>query len=125
MKSIKIDYSVSKLRVCNDTLWVGGSVNGVFLYNFDLEQIKHIEHPQFKCVTSVVKTPTGVIVFDFHAGVHQLNHQGDYTNLICSGRFSDGTLTSHNKIYALNCIQGKIYTFVRNQNRWVKDIKFK
>ena len=125
MKSVDIDYWPTKLCVYNDELWVGGYDQGVFLYNLDLVQIKHIEHPQFKCVISVVKTPTGVIVCDSDTGVHHLNHQGDYTNLICSDNFSDACLTIDKKIYCLNYKQGEIHTFVRNQNSWVKDTQFK
>ena len=62
---------------------------------------------------------------DSGTGVHHLNHQGDYTNLICLGCFSDACLTNDNKIYALNYKQGEIHTFVRIQNSWVKDIQFK
>ena len=125
MKSVDIDYCPTKLCVYNDELWVGGYDQGVFLYNLDLDQIKHIVHPQFKCVISVVKTPTGVIVCDSDTGLHHLNHQGDYTNLICSDNFSDACLTKQNEIYALNNKQGEIHTFVRNQNSWVKDTKFR
>ena len=109
----------------NDELWVGGGDNGVFLHNLHLDQIKHIEHPQFKCVTSVLKTATGVIVCDSGTGIHHLNHQCDYTNHICAGKFSDVSLANDKKIYALNYRQGKIHTFVRNQNSWVKDTQFK
>ena len=73
----------------------------MFLYNLDLELIKHIKHPQFKCVTSIAKTPTGVVVCDRDTDVHHLNHQGDHKNLIPSNCFSDVCLTSDNKIYAL------------------------
>ena len=113
--------------MCNNELWVGGRDQGVFLYKLHLDQIKQaeqIEHPQFKCVTSVLKTPTGVIVCDGDTGVHHLNHQGDYTN-ICSGRFSDASLVNDKKTYPLNYRQGKIHSFVRNQNSWVKDTQFK
>ena len=125
MKCVKIDYTPSKLCVCNNELWVGVYSKGVLLYNLDSEQIKHIEHPQFEWVTSVMKTPTGVIVCDRDTGVHHLNHQGDYTNLICLGTFSDGSLSTDKKIYALNYKQGEIHTFVRNQNSWVKDTQLK
>ena len=60
-----------------------------------------------------------------YTGVHHLNHQGDYTNLISSGKFIDVTFTNDNSIYALNYEQGEIHTFVRNQNNWVKDTQFK
>ena len=125
MKCVDIDYSPSKLCVCNDELWVGGYNKGVFLYTLDLHQIKHIEHPQFQIVTGVLKTATGVIVCDSETGVHHLNHQGDYTSLICSGRFCDASLANDKKIYALNYEQGKNLTFLRNQNGWVKDTQFK
>ena len=125
VKCVDIDFHSSKLCVCIDELWVGGYSMGVFVYNLDLELIKHIEHPQFKHVTGVVKTPTGVIVCDRNTGVHHLNHQGDYTNLISSGKFSDISLTTDNKMYALNYSQGEIHIFVRNQNSWVKDTQFK
>ena len=125
MKCVDIEYCASKLCVCNDELWVGGSDVGVFLYNLYLDQIRHIKHPQFKWVTSIVKTATGVIVCDSDTGVHHLNHQGDYTNRICAGKFSDACLTIDKKIYCLNYEQGEIHTFVRNQNSWVKDTQFK
>ena len=125
MKSVDIDYMSAKLCVYNDEMWVGsGNDKGVYVYNLDLEQTKHIEHPRLQHVTSVLKTPTGVIVCDGDTGVHHLNHQGDYTNLICLGCFSDISLTN-DKIYALNYKQGEIHTFVRNQNSWVKDTHFK
>ena len=121
---VKMNYYPSKLCVCNDGLWVGGYCMGVIFYNLDLEIIKLIKHSLFECVTGVLKTPTGVIVCDGDTGVHHLNHQGDYTNLISSGSFSDASLTSDNKIYALNYKQGEIH-FVRNQNSWVKDTHIK
>ena len=111
--------------MCNDELWVGGHDEGIIVYNLDLEQIKHIEHPQFEDVTCVLKTPTGMIVCDSDTGVHHLNHQGDYTNLISSSRFSDTCLPSNDKIYALNYEQGEIHTFVRKHDSWVKNTQFK
>ena len=125
VKCVQRDYIPPRLFVCNDELWVGGWDKGVFVYNSDLEQIKHIEHPQLKCVNGVVKTPTGVIVCDCNTGIHHLNYQGDYTNLICTGHFSDIWLSSANKLYALECEQGEIYIYVRNQNSWAKDTQFK
>ena len=125
MKCIDINYVPSKLCVYNDELWVGGWDKGVFVYNLNLQQTNDIEHHKFQAVTSVLNTPTGVIVCDCNTGVHHLNHQGDFTNLICSGRFSDACLTSNNKIYALEGEQDEIYTFVRNQNSWARDTQFK
>ena len=125
MKCVDIDYTPQKLCVCNDVLWVGSYNKGVFLYNLELNLIKHIEHPQLHNVRSVVKTPTGVIVCDRDTGVHHLNHQGEYTNLICAGCYSDACLTGANQIYALAWKQGEIHTFVRNQNTWEKDTQFK
>ena len=119
-----MNYVPSKLCVYNDELWVGAYDSGIFFYNSDLEKIKHIEHPQFKWITGVLKTPTGMIVCDSNTGVHHLNHQGDYTNLISSDCFSDVCLTSHNKIYALNYEQAEIHSFVRYHNSWLKDTQF-
>ena len=124
-KHIDIDYIPEKLCLCNDELWVANGDKGVFQYNLGLELINCIEHPQFKWITSFLKTPTGVIVCDCYRGLHHFNHQGDYTNLICSDLFSDVCLTRQNKIYALNYKQGEIHTFVRNQSSWVKDTQFK
>ena len=114
----------TKLHACNDELWVGVYKEGVFVYNLDLEQTKHIEHPQLRNVRGVVKTPEGVIVCDCDTGVHQLNHQGDYTNLICSSQFSDVCLTSQNKIYALECNPGEIHIFGRDKSSWSKETQF-
>ena len=125
MKCVDINFDPSKLNVCNDELWVGGRDKGVLVYNLDLGETRHVEHPQLKNVTGALKTPEGVIVCDGSTGVHHLNHQGDYTSLICSGCFSDASLTGDNKLYVLQCEQGEIHTFVRNQNSWVKDIQFK
>ena len=125
MNCVDIKYTPSKMCTYNDELWVGGYDDGVFLYNLELEPIKHIKHPQFKQVTSVLRTPSDMIVCDSDTGVHHCNYQGDYTNFICSGHFSDACLSNDNKIYALNYKQGEIHTFVRNQNSWVKDSQFK
>ena len=125
MKCVRINYNPLSLFVGNDELWVGGSGKGIFVYNLQLEQIKHIEYPQLKWVTNVVKTPTGVIVSDSDTGVHHLNHQGEYTNRICFGFFSDVCLTSDNKMYALDYKQGEIHIFITNENSWVKDTQFK
>ena len=125
MKCVDIDYLPTKLCVYNDELWVGAFEDGVFLYNLDLEQIKHIEHPQLQNVTGIVNTPTGVIVCDGDTGVHHLNHQGDYTNLIGSGHISDACLTSDNKIYTFEYKHGEVHSFVRTENSWVKDTQFK
>ena len=125
MKSVDTDCYPSTLCVCNDGLWVGGRKQGLFIYNIDLQQTKHIEHCQLQEVTGVIKTPTGVIVCDCNTGVHHLNHQGNYTNLVSSGHFSDACLDSPNRVDALEYKQGEIHAFVRNQNRWVKDIWFK
>ena len=122
---VEMDCHLSKLCVYNDELWVGGCSKGVFVYNLDLEQIKHIVHSQLEYITSVLKTPEDVIVCEKNTGVHHLNHQGDYTNLICTGHFSDVCLTSDTKIYALNYKQREIYTFVRKQNSWIFDTQFK
>ena len=124
MKCVNLHYLPLKLCVYNDELWVDGASKGIFVCNLQLEQIKHIKHPHFSQAASVVKTPTGVIVCDNNAGLHHLNHQGDYTNRICVGHFGDASLTSDNKIYALNYKQGEIHTFVSYQNSWVKDTQF-
>ena len=125
VKCADINCYPQKLFVCSDGLWVAGYNQGVFVYNLDLDLIRHIEHRNFHLVTSVLKAPTGVIVCDSDTGIHHLNHQGDYTNLICSGCYSDASLTGDNKIYALDCRQGEIHTFLRNLNSWVKDTQFK
>ena len=122
---VDIDFEPQKLCVCNDELWVGSQDEGVFVYNLNLEQTRHIEHPILRKVRSVVKTPTGMIVCDRDTGVHHLNYQGEYTNLIYSGHFSDACLTNDLKLYALEWKKGVIHTFVRNQNSWVKDTQFK
>ena len=98
---ILVYYSPQKLFLFNDELWVGAYNKGVFVYNLDFKKSNQVKHPQFHKVTGVLKTATGVIVCDCSTGVHHLNHQGHYTNLICSGCFSDACLTSDNKIYAL------------------------
>ena len=95
------------------------------MYNLDLEQTKHITHGQFKSVTGVVKTGTDVIVCDSTTGVHHLNQHGEYLTLICAGCFSDVCLTNTDTIYALEHKERKIHTFVRNQNGWVTDTRFK
>ena len=125
IKRVATDVPPSKLYICDDELWVAGTEKGIYVYNLDLELTNRIKHPQFKCVTGVLKTPTGVIVCDSDTGVHHLNHQGDYINLICSGHFSDVCLISPNKIFALEYKQSEIYTLVRNQDSWVKDTHFK
>ena len=66
-----------------------------------------------------------MIVCDRDTGVHHLSHHGDYTNLLCSGHFSDICLVSDDKIYALDWKEGKIHTFVSNLNGWVEDTQFK
>ena len=95
------------------------------MYDLNLQQTNHIQHHQLQNVSSVAKAPTGVIVCDYDTGLHHLNHQGLYTNLISSGHFVDASLTSNNKIYALEYVLGEIHTFVKNENSWVKDTKFK
>ena len=62
---------------------------------------------------------------DSNTGLHHLNHQGDYTNLISSGSFCDACLSSTDKIYALNYKQGEIHTFSKIQNSWAKGTQFK
>ena len=111
--------------MCSDELWVCAFDKSVFVFNLDLEQTQHIEHPQLRCVTGVVNTPTGVIVSEYYTGLHHLTHHGDYTNPISSGSFSDVCLNSTDQIYALECKKCEIHIFVQNQNGWVKDTQFK
>ena len=94
VKCIDLTFNPSKLCACNDELWVGGWDKGIYVFDLDLEQTNHIEHDQLEYVSSVIKTLTGMIVCDFKTGIHHLNHKGNYTNLICSGSFSDVCLTS-------------------------------
>ena len=109
VRCIDIEFYPEKLCLCNDELWVGGWYKGVFVYDLNLQQTNHIQHHQLQNVSSVAKAPTGVIVCDYNTGVHHLNHQGLYTNLISSGHFVDASVTSNNKIYALEYVQGDIH----------------
>ena len=95
VKCVDIHFDPSKLNVCNDGLWVGVCDKGVLMYNLHLGETRHIEHHQLQNDTGVLKTPEGVIVCDGDTGMHHLNHQGDYTNLICSSSFSDASLTNN------------------------------
>ena len=103
LKRVDLDFIPSDLCVCSNELWVGARDKGILVFNFNLEQINHIKGHQLQLqdVISLVTTPTGVIVCDRDTGVHHLNHQGDYTNLICSGNFSDAYLASIDSLYAL------------------------
>ena len=125
VKGVGIDYHPHKLFLCNDELWVAAWDKGIFVYSLDLEQTKHIEHFQFKSVTGVLKTPTGVIVCDYDTGVHLINHQGYYISFICSGFYSDVCLINRNKFFALEYQKGELRTFVKSKTNWVKDAQFK
>ena len=113
-----------KLCVYRDELWVGCGDKGVFVYNTDLEEIKHVKNSQFKYVTSLCVTDTDVIVCDSKTGLHLLNQQGDYLKLICSGQFSDVSFTN-NRLYALEFKEGEIYVFSKSDSSWLQGIQFK
>ena len=120
VKRVDVDFDPYKLCVFGDELWVGGCDKGVFLYNTDLQQIKQITNEHFKCVSSVCKTDTDVIVCDNKTGLHVLNQRGDYLKQICSGQFSDGSVTN-NILFCLEYTKQLIYVFSKSQNSWVKD----
>ena len=120
VKSVDIEFLPLKLCVFGDELWVGGWGKGVFVYNTDLQQIKQITNEHFKCVRSVCKTDTDVIVCDIQTGLHVLNQRGDYLKHICSGQFSDVSVTN-NTLFGLEYTKQLIYVFSKSQNSWVKD----
>ena len=120
VKSVHIEFRPRKLCVFGDELWVGGGDKGVFVYNTDLEQIKHITNEHFNFVNSVLKTGTDVIVCDYYTGLHVLNQQGDYLKQICSGKFSDVSVTN-DTLFGLEGIKQQLHVFSKSQDNWVKD----
>ena len=119
VKRIGVEYTPTKLCVSGDELWVGGYNKGVFVYDLDLQPIKHITHCQLTDVTSVLKTGGEVLVSDADTGLHCLNQQGDYLYCVSEGTFSDVCL--YNKtLYLLDYKEGEVCVFKHTSNKWVK-----
>ena len=119
MKSVDIEFDPHNLCVIGNELWVGGD-RGVFVYSTNLLKIKEITNKYFKWVNSVVATDTDVIVCDGESGLHVLNQQGDYLKQICSGRFSDASVTN-NTLFGLEIAKQQIHVYTKPQDSWVKD----
>ena len=120
MKCADVGFWLTKLCVYRDELWVGAGDKGVFVYNSDLQQLKHIITEHFKWVTGVCKTDKDLIVCDRETGLHVLNQQGDYLKQICSGHFSDSSVTK-NTLFGLEFVKQQIHLFSNSQKGWVKD----
>ena len=123
VKCAGIEFWPDKLYVYRDELWVAGGDKGVAVYNTDLQKIKQIKNEHFKWVNCVLKTDTEVIVCDYKTGLHVLNQQGDYLKRICSGQFSDVSLTN-NTLFGLDGIKQQLHVFSKSQDSWVKDQVF-
>ena len=120
MKSVEIEFDPHKLCVFRDELWVGDRYKGVFVFNTNLQQIKHITNKHLKYIISVLRTDTDVIMCDKKTGLHVLNQRGDYLKHVCSGQFSDASVTN-NILLGLEYAKQQIHVFSKSQNGWVKD----
>ena len=120
MGSVDVDFVLSKLCAYGDELWVAGGGEGVSVYNADLRLIKPITNKHFQSVNSVCKTDTEVIACDDQTGLHVLNLRGDYVKQICSGQFSDASVTN-NILFALEFRKRQIHAFSKPAKSWVQD----
>ena len=120
VKSVDIQFDPYNLCVFGNELWVGGWDKGVFVYSTNLQKIKQITNKHFKRVISVVATDTDVIVCDYETGLHVLNQQGDDLKQICSGRFSDASVTN-NTLFCLEYAKQQIQLYTKSRKDWVKD----
>ena len=98
---------------------MAGGAGGLFVYKGDLQEIKQITNEKLKLVVSVVATDTNIVVCDFNTGLHLFHQQGDYLKHVCSGHFSDVSVTNYT-LFALEHAKQHVHVFTRSQGNWVK-----